>query len=928
MAPSNKVQINSDPVQFESITKLSNLPIVESGIHIAGHVYKRIKSANVLMNWSLDAAETSLALAAASAKPAICTFNGPITTIDQLLCKGIDIVEQRVPAVHIPPQHMYWYTRDYVSNKILRPVLLRAGTVKQIGSHAASIAVDTLDSALTMADQYVDHYLPDDTADKTVDEVDSKKAVSKTTRTIQHGARFSRKLQRRLTRRTLAEARALKEQGTECIHVFLYVIELIAKDPKLALQKAKELWASLSLPEPENQARPTNLEQFFVLLTRESARRIVHLVNGAASLAARTPRRIGKLLIRISRRLLTLTDATLKAASIIGTEETTQTQQMSMILRSVVRKLGTNTNRLLVRTASRTTCISSEHEGCNDCNNDGVKKNDGNRNKDRNRKSNNIHRNDNDEYIVKVESSTRSSTEPQQPHVDDFRCTGKRHRVTKQNPETVSSGFLPPSGNEKLLDYHPRSTAHRNIISTTTSSTPSSSSSSSSSLSCSSTSSRKRVTNKQTYSKLKDSHWLVHWALTTAENSFESATRQAVPIAAPLAKKFEIPIHFVDHTLCFGLDKIEERVPLVKEKPEQILANAYDLAVKKVQPAVSTIYYVNDALLEQATNLRDISWNKANQLLDTHYGIEAVKRLDSTAVIVDKLIDIYFPAIGNEDETKEKKSKMAETKQENSSGPQLEVLNRMKKIPMVHSAIEKTESTYSYLKDSNQFVNWAMKYVEAGFNYATATAVPIAAPLAKKFEGQINAVDQKLCEGLDIVEKKVPMVKQPPQEIYDAAKAVMSSPIQPTIEKLHSLKTSATVHASALKEISITKTNELLNTQFGTMAVQGVDNTSVLIDRLLDHYFPAVGGEESTPNPVSAEENKILHIVQKVGHLSTKTANRVYHSVVAQLKTITEEDVKNYTSSVLSILHLTQFLSSAQEQTEEKTSSTPTQEKK
>ncbi|KAF7414897.1 hypothetical protein HZH68_003386 [Vespula germanica] len=314
MARTNAKRVHSDLPQFESITKLSSLPIVESSIHIAGHVYKRIKSSNYLMNWSLDAAEQSLALAAASAKPAIYTFNGPIMTIDQLLCKGIDIVEHRVPAVHIPPQQMYWNTREYVANKILRPVLMRAGSVKQIGSHAASVAVDTLDGALTVADRYVDRYLPDP-ADKIVDEVDMNEPVSKTTRTIKHGARFSIKLQRRLTRRTLAEARALKEQGTECIHVFFYVIELLATDPKLALQKAKELWNILSLPEPENQARPATLEQLLVLLTRESARRIVHLVNGATSLAAKTPRWIGKLLIRISRRLLTLTDATLKVES-------------------------------------------------------------------------------------------------------------------------------------------------------------------------------------------------------------------------------------------------------------------------------------------------------------------------------------------------------------------------------------------------------------------------------------------------------------------------------------------------------------------------------------------------------------------------------------------------------------------------------------
>lgn len=61
-------------------------------------------------------------------------------------------------------------------------------------------------------------------------EVGPIESMSKTTRTIKHGARFSRKLQKRLTQRTLIEARALKEQGTECIHVLLYVAELVRVD--------------------------------------------------------------------------------------------------------------------------------------------------------------------------------------------------------------------------------------------------------------------------------------------------------------------------------------------------------------------------------------------------------------------------------------------------------------------------------------------------------------------------------------------------------------------------------------------------------------------------------------------------------------------------------------------------------------------------
>lgn len=58
----------------------------------------------------------------------------------------------------------------------------------------------------------------------------------------------------------------------------------------MALQKAKELWAYLSKDEPENQARPATLEQLVVLLTRESARLVVHMVNFTANVAANIPK--------------------------------------------------------------------------------------------------------------------------------------------------------------------------------------------------------------------------------------------------------------------------------------------------------------------------------------------------------------------------------------------------------------------------------------------------------------------------------------------------------------------------------------------------------------------------------------------------------------------------------------------------------------
>lgn len=63
-------------------------------------------------------------------------------------------------------------------------------------------------------------------------EVDSKIVegpAGKAIQTIQHVNRFSRKMQRRLTRRTLMEAKALKDRSAETIHILVYVAELVSE---------------------------------------------------------------------------------------------------------------------------------------------------------------------------------------------------------------------------------------------------------------------------------------------------------------------------------------------------------------------------------------------------------------------------------------------------------------------------------------------------------------------------------------------------------------------------------------------------------------------------------------------------------------------------------------------------------------------------
>ncbi|XP_030029818.1 lipid storage droplets surface-binding protein 1 isoform X2 [Manduca sexta] len=299
--------------RLEVVSRVAAIPIVESGIGVTEKLYFKIKESNPLFRWYLSFGEKSLATGLQLAMPAVQMLETPINQLDRFLCKSLDVVEKRVPSIYMPPQAMYSETRQYV--------LRRADSVKQLGeavldSRVTAATATALDRALTTADKYVDKYLPPDNQDAAdvtnadaVDGADGDSGRARAAQAVQHGARLRRKLQRRLTRQALAEAKALKEQ----IHVLVYVAELVATDPVLAWKKAKELYATLSQPEPENQARPATLEELVVLLSRETARKVVHLVNYTHT---DLPRNVRQAMSIITKQLSATADAVMKSVPV------------------------------------------------------------------------------------------------------------------------------------------------------------------------------------------------------------------------------------------------------------------------------------------------------------------------------------------------------------------------------------------------------------------------------------------------------------------------------------------------------------------------------------------------------------------------------------------------------------------------------------
>lgn len=352
---------NSGLPRMESISRFGSIPVVETGLKTAGTVYQKVKTSNGLFNWGFETAETVTYALVDSLRPAAKLIEGPLHQLDSFMCKSLDLVEQKVPSMYLPPEMMYWNTKEYMSDHLVKPVLSRANSMKNLShavldSRVSNYAADRLDGALNVCDKYVERFLPaedqPDAASVPQPEPDEA-GVMHVFQTIHRGQRISRKLRRRLTFRTRQELSALKKQSTEAVHVVFYAAELIATNPRLAMQKTVELWQYLSADEPENQARPNTFEQLAVLLARESVRKVVHMINFTASTVTKIPQTVRAQTRELVHHLLFATDRLIKAIHLEKAKNVTVSEATGLMhkLQNTYDELQNQTNLALERLA-------------------------------------------------------------------------------------------------------------------------------------------------------------------------------------------------------------------------------------------------------------------------------------------------------------------------------------------------------------------------------------------------------------------------------------------------------------------------------------------------------------------------------------------------------------------------------------------------
>lgn len=161
----------------------------------------------------------------------------------------------------------------------------------------------------------------------------------------------------------------------------------------------------------------------------------------------------------------------------------------------------------------------------------------------------------------------------------------------------------------------------------------------------------------------------------------------------------------------------------------------------------------------------------------------------------------------------------------------------------------------------NRVFNWALTAAED----CVSRAVTTAAPIVSRLDDKIQYVDQTLVKGIDKLEVTAPIIKNTPQEIYAQAKNKVIDAVQPTINRVVKFKAAGQQKAASLKDLAWQKANEVLATQYGSLAVNGVDTTTALAERLLEYYFPKTESDDEEENGkfLSLKKNLNYFVVRK-----------------------------------------------------------------
>ncbi|XP_041723503.1 perilipin-2 [Coregonus clupeaformis] len=241
------------------------------------------------------------------------------------------------------------------------------------------------------------------------------------------------------------------------------------------------------------------------------------------------------------------------------------------------------------------------------------------------------------------------------------------------------------------------------------------------------------------------------------------------------------------------------------------------------------------------------------------------------------------------------------------------VVERVASLPLVSSTYDMVSSAYCTTKDNHPYLKSMCEVAEQGVRTLTTAALTGAAPIIGKLEPQIAMANDLACKGLDKIEKTLPILHQPSEQIVanakyavTGAKDVMSVTVTGAKDSVsHTLTNAVDRTRGAVQDgVEITRAavqdgmqmtraavngsvNTVMESRVAQMVSSGMDTALTTSESLVDQYLPRTEDELE----MEAEMVKGFDVAKdapsyyvRLGSLSTKLRKRAYHKALAQVK--------------------------------------------
>ncbi|GFY43755.1 perilipin-3 [Trichonephila inaurata madagascariensis] len=250
----------------------------------ATNTYSHIKESNRLVNFTLTNAEKTATFVAGQAKPVVLKFEKQIQAVDDLACKGLGTLEEKVPFIKKPADEIIGDTRKLYATTVNS----RLDTIKKYGNDTVRSAADfgirhataifgenivksvltSVDGVLIVTQNYVDYILPPTKEEKQSN--GTKEETEKPSKFVRL-VKLSNAIRRRGHRAILLQMEYLQEKSLDLFLVYpLQLIEITKVNLDSAVEYANKLWVAIWKQEvDETDATEKNrIEQQLLHLAR------------------------------------------------------------------------------------------------------------------------------------------------------------------------------------------------------------------------------------------------------------------------------------------------------------------------------------------------------------------------------------------------------------------------------------------------------------------------------------------------------------------------------------------------------------------------------------------------------------------------------------------------------------------------------------